>query len=57
VMRQGVLLLLAISICSVIMEVFPIITKTFTGTESSFDVPRASVENTVNFMVGLLIKS
>ncbi len=32
----------------------PIITKTFTGTESSYNVPRASVEKTVNFMVGLL---
>jgi hypothetical protein len=34
----------------------PIITKTFTGTETSYDIPRASVEKTVNFMVGLLDK-
>ena len=34
----------------------PIITKTFTGTETSYDIPRSSVENTVNFMVGTLDK-
>ncbi len=32
----------------------PIIDHTFTGTESSFEVPRASIEKTVNFMVKLL---
>ena len=32
----------------------PIIKGTFSGTESSYHVPRGSVEQTVNFMVGLL---
>lgn len=32
----------------------PIITGTFTGSESSYDLPRASVEKTVDFMVGQL---
>mgnify|MGYP001034460589 FL=1 len=32
----------------------PIIRKTFTGTETSYDIPRATVEETVNFIVGLL---
>lgn len=32
----------------------PIIKGTFTGTESNYELPRASVENTVKFMVGLL---
>lgn len=32
----------------------PLITNSFTGTEASYNCPRASVEKTVNFMVGLL---
>lgn len=32
----------------------PLVKATFTGSESSYDYPRASVENTVKFMVGLL---
>ena len=32
----------------------PIIRQSFTGAESSYDLPRASVESTVNFMVELL---
>lgn len=32
----------------------PIIRGTFTGTEASFEIPRATVEETVNYMIGLL---
>lgn len=32
----------------------PIINKTYTGTESDYEIPRATVDQTVNFMVGLL---
>jgi hypothetical protein len=32
----------------------PLIKSSFSGTESSYQLPRASVKNTVNFMVGLL---
>lgn len=32
----------------------PIITHSFSGTESGYDLPRASVDSTVQFMVGLL---
>ncbi len=32
----------------------PIVTATFTGAESSYELPRATVEETVNFMTGLL---
>lgn len=32
----------------------PIVNQAFTGTEGSYDVPRATIEETVNFMVKLL---
>lgn len=32
----------------------PIITKAFTGTDANYEMPRASVEETVNFMIQLL---
>lgn len=32
----------------------PLVTGSFTGTESSYELPRATVEETVNFMINLL---
>lgn len=32
----------------------PLVTQTYTGVESSYSFPRATVEETVNFMIGLL---